>query len=121
MSKRLKAWWLLLLLALVAGSGTRASAEKVEDLQPTNYTNDFAGVLDSATQDKLNALCLEVQQKAHAQIAIVTINTLDDRDIESFATDLYSKWGIGGKGTGANGQDDKTVNRGVLILLAVKD
>ena len=96
-------------LCLLASS--RISAEKVADLAPTNYVNDFAGSLDSDSAARLNALCLEVEQKAHAQIAIVIVKTLDDVPIEDFAVALFKKWGIGGK------KDD----RGVLILLASQD
>lgn len=42
---------------------------------------------------------------------MVTINTLDGADIESYAVNLYKQWGIGKKGT----------DRGVLILYAIQD
>jgi len=89
----------------------RLCAEPVSQLHPTNYVNDFAHVLDEQTTAALNDICQQVDQKAHAQIAVVTINTLDGRDIESYAVDLYKQWGIGSKAT----------NRGVLILIAVRD
>jgi uncharacterized protein len=54
---------------------------------------------------------LQIDQKAHAQIAVVTINSLDGSDIDTYAVDLYKKWGIGSKAT----------DHGVLILLAVQD
>src|SRR4051812_11533520 len=70
-------------------------AEKPAALKPTNYVNDFAGVLDAETQAKLNAMCQEVEQKANAQMAVVTIRTLEDQPVEDFAVDLYKRWGIG--------------------------
>src|SRR3989440_9073169 len=88
-----------------------AFAEKPKQLKPSNYVNDFAGVIDEATQSRLNALCLEVQQKANAQIAIVTIKTLEDQPVEDFAVALFKRWGIGAKGS----------DRGVLVLLATQD
>jgi len=97
--------WLLL------GVWAGASAEPVTSLQPTNYVNDFAGVLDAAAQARLNELCHEVEQKAQAQIAVVTVKSLDGQDVESYALALYKKWGIGAKKT----------DRGVLILLAIQD
>src|SRR5712692_7432704 len=45
-----------------------ARAEKVEQLKPQGYVNDFAGVLDERARGQLAALCNEVDQKAHAQI-----------------------------------------------------
>jgi uncharacterized protein len=86
-------------------------AEPVSSLRPTNYVNDFSGVLDASTQARLNDLCRQVDQKAKAQIAVVTVKSLDGQDPVSYAVDLYQKWGIGQKGT----------DRGVLILLATQD
>jgi uncharacterized protein len=88
-----------------------AYAESVSQLRPTNYVNDFAHVLSPETAAELNDVGQQIDQKAKAQIAVVTINSLDGRDIESYAVDLLKQWGIGSKST----------NRGVLILIAVKD
>src|SRR5580704_7479052 len=87
------------------------SAEPIASLHPTNYVNDFAGVLDAATQARLNDLCRQVDEKAHAQIAVVTVKSLDGQDVVSYAVALYQKFGIGAKGK----------DRGVLILLATND
>jgi uncharacterized protein len=100
----------VLLLGILASCAATA-AEKVQDLKPTNFVNDFAGVLDPATQAQLNALARELQDKAHAQIAIVTVKSLEDRPIEDFAVELFKAWGVGGKSD----------NRGVLILLSSGD
>ena len=86
-------------------------AEPIAQLNPSNYVNDFAGVLDPATVTRLNDLCRQVDEKAHAQIAVVTVKSLDGQDVVSYAVALYQKWGIGAKGK----------DRGVLILLATQD
>jgi len=99
----------VLVLLLIAGSLSRA--EKLEDLKPQGYVNDFAGVLSADAQARLTALCGEVDQKTKAQIAVVTIRTLEGNSIEDFTNRLYQRWGIG----------PKSDNRGVLILLAVDD
>jgi uncharacterized protein len=95
----------------IAALAVCTHAEPISQVHPTNYVNDFAHVLNPQTEAQLNDLSQQVDQKAKAQLAIVTINTLDGQDIESYAVDLFKQWGIGGKGT----------NRGVLILIAVKD
>ena len=91
--------------------GMRTWAESVSQLQPTGYVNDFAHVLDQNTSAQITDICRQIDEKAHAQIALVTINTLDGSDIESYAVDLFKKWGIGSTST----------NRGVLILYAIRD
>lgn len=86
-------------------------AEKVSDLKPTGYVNDFAHVLTPETSAQITELCQQIDEKAKAQIALVTVNTLEGQDVESYAVDLYKKWGVGYKGT----------DRGVLILYAIQD
>jgi uncharacterized protein len=88
-----------------------AWAESVSQLKATGYVNDFARVLDPSTVSQMSDICRQVDEKAHAQIAVVTINTLDGADIESYAVDLFHQWGIGSKAT----------NRGVLILYVIRD
>jgi uncharacterized protein len=87
-------------------------AERVQDLpQPTNYVSDFANVLSPQTVQGLNALCSQVDHQAHAQIAVVTVKTLDGEPIENFTTALEDKWKVGKKGT----------DRGVILVFAVQD
>ena len=88
-----------------------ARAEKPQDLQPQGYVNDFAGVINPETKQELNALCAEVDQKAEAQIAVVTVKSLEGEPIENFSIDLATRWGIG----------PKQKDRGVMILLAPND
>jgi uncharacterized protein len=100
--------------ALIFGLMTFAllvQAQPVSQLHPTDYVNDFAHVLDQNTIAQLDNIAQQIDQKAHAQIAVVTIPTLNDSDIESYAADLYKQWGIGSKST----------NKGVLILVVTQD
>jgi uncharacterized protein len=98
---------LLLLLACVPV----ARSEQVKNLKPQGYVNDFAGALNAQTKDKLTALCAEVDQKAKAQIAIVTVSSLEGEPIEQYSIDLATAWSIG----------PQQKDRGVLILLAPND
>lgn len=88
-----------------------ARAEKVGQLKPQGYVDDFAAVLGPQSTAQLTSLCSELDQKAHAQVAVVTIKSLDGVPVEDFASDLYKRWGVGYKGE----------DRGVLVLLAVND
>jgi uncharacterized protein len=88
-----------------------AGAETVASLPaPKGYVNDFAHVLTPATQQQVEALCAQVDQRAKAQIAVVTIGKIDgDQSIEEFSTALEDKWKVGQKGT----------DRGVLMLFVM--
>src|SRR5271154_6951229 len=102
--------WLAIVLLLFAPSVV-LTAESVNNLPaPTGYVNDFAGVLTPATKSSLEDLCTQVDRQAHAQIAVVTIKTLDgDQSIDEFATALEDKWKVGPKGS----------DRGVLVLFSM--
>lgn len=107
----LRSFYKAVCVAAVLLSAVLLRAEPVSQLKPSNYVNDFAGVLTSSSVSNLNDLCRQIDEKAHAQIAVVTINSLDGSDIESYAVDLYKRWGVG----------NKSSNKGVLILLSVSD
>jgi uncharacterized protein len=102
--------WLAVVLLVFAPSVV-LTAESVSTLPaPTGYVNDFAGVLSPTTKYNLENLCTQVDRQAHAQIAVVTIKTLDDDEpIDDFAVKLQEKWKVGKKGT----------DRGVLILFVM--
>jgi len=103
---------LLAVLVLLLACSSLLRAERVQDLpKPTNYVNDFAGVLSPETLASLNSLCAQVDRQAHAQIAVVTIKSLDGEPIENFATALEDKWKVGKKGT----------DRGLLLIFATTD
>jgi uncharacterized protein len=100
-----------LCVMLVLTFALSAAAEPVSQLHPTGYVNDFAHVLDSNTIAQIDNVCQQIDQKAKAQVAVVTIKSLDGSPVEDYAVDLFKTWGVGSKST----------NRGVLILLAVQD
>ena len=76
-----------------------ARAEPISQLKPTGYVNDFAHVLDQNTIAQIDEICRQIDEKAHAQIAVVTIHSLDGEEIESYAVDLFHQWGVGNKST----------------------
>jgi uncharacterized protein len=109
--RAIQRWKLFSLALAVAMFAMPVIAEPISSLKPTGYVNDFAGVLSATTENQLNEMCRQVDQKAGAQTAIVTVKSTDGEDIFKYSVDLYQKWGIGQKGK----------DRGVLILLSVQD
>ncbi len=70
-------------------------AEQIKNLKPQGYVNDFAGVLSAQAKEKLTALCAEVDQKTKAQIAVVTVSSLEGQSAEQFSFDLATAVGSG--------------------------
>jgi uncharacterized protein len=102
--------WLRLGLLL----GSCAFAGRAVDwkaLQPQGYVSDFAGVIDPASKAQLEAYGGIVEQSTGAQMALVTIASLEGEPIEDVANTIFRAWGVGQKGK----------NEGILLLLSIGD
>ena len=75
------------------------------------YMNDYAGILSSETEEFVMQNSVKLAAATKAQIVVVTINSLDGKSIESYATELFRDYGIG----------DKELNNGVLLLVSYGD
>jgi uncharacterized protein len=106
--KRAHALRLLALFCLVFAFTCAAAAEDIKKIHPTSYVTDLAGAIQPDTKARLEALCTELDQKTGAEMAIVTVHSLEGQSIENYAVDLYKQLGIG----------SKRDNRGVLLLLS---
>ena len=89
-------------------SASLTHAEDIKSIHPTGYVTDLAGVIGTEKKASLEALCTELEQKTGAQLAIVTVRSLDGQSVEYYAVDLFRQLGIG----------SKKDNRGVLLLVA---
>jgi uncharacterized protein len=77
--------------------------------KPVGYVNDFAHLISSSDVARLTSLITELEQKTTSEIAIVTLESIPEGDIEGYAVDLFEAWGIGKKGE----------DNGLLILVGV--
>lgn len=110
---RLGAAFLIFLLILTTSfSIAYAEAPKVKLPNPTVefYCNDFADIIDASTERYLVSLG-ESNFKATegGQVVFVSIDTLNDGDIDDYANTLFNKWKIG------------TKDKGVLFILSMKE
>ena len=107
--RRLTPMWCIAGLVLALSLVTRA--DDIKKIQPTGYVTDLAGILKPETQTQLEALCTELEQKTGAQMAVITVKSLDGNEIQPYANDLFKQLGIGKK------QQDN----GVMLLVAPND
>jgi len=105
--KRTPSLKLFALLCLILQLASAALAEDLKKIHPTGYVTDLAGSIEAGTKSRLEALSTELQEKTGAQMAIVTVHSLEGQSVENYAVDLYKQLGVGSK------QD----NRGVLLLV----
>ncbi len=74
------------------------------------FVVDTAGVISAGTQQRLNALLLELQQKTGAQVKVLTVKNTDGEDFFDFVQHQYDMWKLGQKGK----------DNGALIALTVE-
>src|ERR1041384_6707399 len=93
-------------VALLWGQGPQIPA-------PRGFVNDFAGVLDSATIARMDAVIREVRERTGAEIAVVTLSDLAGREASDVALRIGREWGVGAKGA----IGDSARNVGIVMLL----
>ena len=83
----------------------------------SGYVTDLANLLTNDEEEKIEVWLWQVESKTGVEIAVVTIDSISDypgtknNSIESFATGLFNKYGIG----------NMPKNDGVLLLIAKSD
>jgi uncharacterized protein len=99
-----------LLIALLIGFPNPLDAQSFP--KPVGYVNDFAGVVNERARDSMEALITAVREKTGAEIAVVTVPTIEPYgSIEEYSVELATQWGVGKKGE----------DNGIVLLLAMKE
>ncbi len=107
--RRIAAWLLALLLfaCLLTGCGRE---ETVLLEQPENlYVADCAQVLSESTEAYVVSRTTALKEACGGEIAVVTVDFLNDLTAEEYAYTVFNQWGIG----------DRTKNNGMMLLLVI--
>lgn len=109
----MKKWLALLVTGLYLLGAAVAWAQPTLPPPPTTsiYVQDYAGVLSNETKAKINTIGGQLATKTKAQVVVVTVKTLEGEALEDYSLGLLRQWGVG----------DKTLNNGVVMLVAVDD
>ena len=79
--------------------------------RPANPVVDLAGIIDDGVETKINRYLRELEGKTTAQMAILTVKSLDGQTIEEFSLAIaHDRWKLGQKGK----------DNGVLLVVALK-
>ncbi|MCO6431436.1 MAG: TPM domain-containing protein [Deltaproteobacteria bacterium] len=76
--------------------------------RPGQRIYDLAGLLKSESVSELEKIVAEVERQTTAEVAVVTVVSLDSMTVDEYANQLFNRWGIG----------KADVNNGVLFLIA---
>lgn len=99
--------FLIVLLVFVVLSSI---VQSVETIKIEGFVNDYANIISPEHKTKIEGILKDLYDAKVAEFSIVTIESLDGQDIESYALNL------------AQGKlGDKEKNNGLLLLVAVKD
>jgi uncharacterized protein len=90
---------------------TPAFAVDWKALKPQGYVSDFAGVVDAGSKAEIESYADRIKRGTGAELAFVTVQSLQGEPIENVANDLFHAWGIGQKGE----------DNGALVLLSIGD
>lgn len=90
--------------------GAQAPELKIPNPTAEFYSNDFANVVDDATERDIVSMGESTFKATDGgQIVFVTIDSLNGATIEEYANTLFNKWKIG------------TKDKGILFILSMKD
>src|SRR5262249_55744365 len=79
---------------------------------PTGYVNDYAGVIDQKTRDRLETTLTNLDREQQIQFAVVTVNSTNGQEIFDYSLAVARGWGLGSKDTS---------KPSLLLLVAIKD
>lgn len=77
---------------------------------PTGYVNDYANVIEPATESQLETILTNLDKQAKIEFSVVTVNTTGEQDIFDYSLAVMRGWGIGSADKG-----------GLLLCVAVTD
>lgn len=118
---KLNAFWLALFFCLtLAQTACAQQATKPFSIDesplpaPTGFVNDYAGVIDADTKQKLEARLKDFKEKTNppVELAVAIVKTTGDRPIFDYSIAVARGWKIGSK------EDD---NPGALLIIAIDD
>lgn len=101
--------FLILFLVVAFASVKVGAAEKIPS--PVGWVNDFADVIDSEYEKKIETVIKETEQATTAEIAVATFKSIAPYDEASYARLVFDNWKIG----------KKSKDNGVLILIAIDE
>ena len=72
------------------------------------FVSNPDGILSAETVNTLDQMLFSLQEANTSEVAVVALQSIGDNDIDDFATELFTRWGIG-----------KQNDNGLLVLLVL--
>ncbi len=78
----------------------------------SGYVNDFAGVVDESTKQRLEVMLGNLKQRSGIEFGVATIQTTGARDIFDVSRDLANEWKLGAR---------NSKKKSLLLVIAVNE
>lgn len=86
--------------------------DKTQLPERIGYVNDFAGVVDETTKQRLEVMLANLKQQSGIEFDVATIQTTGTKDISDVSRELASYWNIGARSSKA---------KSLLLVVAVNE
>ncbi|MBD5331620.1 MAG: TPM domain-containing protein [Bacteroides sp.] len=103
--------WALLMPLLCLSARSVDDIPNVHLADRTRYVSNPDGVLSEAAVTRIDSTLARVWGATSGEVVVVAIDEMDSGDIDTYATELFTKWGIGKKDN----------DNGLLLLISKND
>jgi Tfp pilus assembly protein PilF len=103
-------------LALWTGAPlARAQQQEAQSSVPSldGHVNDFAAVIDTETDKRLEAMLVNLKEQAGIDVAVVTVKTTGGEDVSDYTLKVAREWGINARTGGRK--------KALLLLVSMDD
>ena len=83
--------------AVLDFSGSFHAQTKQQIPGRTGYVNDFAGVVDEATKQRLEGILQNLKVKSGIEFDLVAVQTTEGKDIFDYSRQLAMEWNVGAR------------------------
>ena len=88
---------LCVFIAFVASAYTVERVPNVHVADRTRYVSNPDGILSIEAQTQADTIISRIWSETSAEVVAVVVNEIEGADINTFATELFTHWGLGKK------------------------
>lgn len=99
----------LMISLMLAPLGALAAGDVLSYDPDTPYVNDEAGILSASSERELNALSVALEKATGAELAVVTVSSLNGMAPEEYSLEVLRQWGLG----------DADADNGLLLFVSM--
>src|SRR6266849_7270840 len=84
-------------LLVWSGASLHSRAQSTKLPQPRGYVNDFAEVIDAATEQRLETILANLKERTGIEFFVATVKSVGAEDIYDYSLRVANDWNVGSK------------------------